>query len=132
MHANPSDMLIINMEGSSQQFIILNQILVYLLTDSQEKISTVLTQIRALKGVVTLSVAQATASYSNDEHITKLRLKFLASTKAARSDLKELKKCISNITGVTNVIIKLARSRSHHTQEPENLKSENKPQTQLK
>lgn len=101
------------MDTATPQFIILNQLLVYLLTSDTEKIGNIMTQIRALKGVVTLSVTQATTPYSQTEHITKLRLKFLASAKNAQLDLKQMKQSIANINGVTNVILKLRRSSQH-------------------
>lgn len=101
-------------QDGPNQFVILNQILLYLFSHDDEKISNILTQIRALRGVVTLSIAQATTKYSQTEHITKLRLKFLASAKSAQVDLKSLKSSISGIHGVTHVIIKLNRFQNNN------------------
>lgn len=101
--------------NATTQYIVLNQLEIIVITNADEKISNVLTQIRALKGVVTISVTQATRQFTVSEHITKLRLKFLTIARNAKTDLKNLKSSILNIPGVTNAIIKMRNMNTTNT-----------------
>lgn len=94
----------------TNKYVILNQILVFLVTSKDYKIMNILTQIRALKGVVTISVVDPTRTLSHNEHFTKLSLKFLGASKGIAESLKMLKRSIQNIDGVNNVIIKIKTS----------------------
>lgn len=98
------------MNTNQSEFIILNQLLVFLITAKDAKISNVLTQIRALKGVVTLSVYEATHSMNSNQHLTKIRVKFLGLSKNLKMNLKAFKIGMKQITGVETVIIKIRRS----------------------
>jgi hypothetical protein len=103
------------METTKPQFIVLNQLLVYLVTSADEKISNILTQIRALRGVVTLSVYEATHSLNASQHLTKIRVKFLSLSKNLRMNLKLFKIAMKQIPGIDSLAIKVRTSDVRNT-----------------
>lgn len=106
--------------------------LVYLVTDANINITDILTQIRAIKGVVTLSVYEPTHYINDRQHITKVRVRFLSLSKNIRINLKLFKINLKQIDGVESIVVKIrtadiknitGRQGKYDTQKKKNVES---------
>lgn len=90
--------------------LVIKQFLIYLVSDKFVHITDIMTEIRAIKGVITVSVFEPTRSLDENTHFTKLRLKFLQFSEIIDENIKELKRDISRINGVKSIIMKIKKS----------------------
>ncbi len=88
----------------------LKQFLVYLVTSRDVHITDILTEIRAVKGVVTVSIFEAAKKLDDTKNLTKIKLKFLQFSEIASEDIKSLKKNLLMIDGVMSMILKIKKS----------------------
>lgn len=94
----------------------IKQFLAYLITDAEKQISDIITRIRALNGVITVSIFEATRSISKTKHLTKVKFKFLQYAHDLEEQIKLLKKSILHIDGISSVTLKLKRADLHPEQ----------------
>lgn len=97
-------------ENKSEKKLVLKQFLVYIISDNTKQISDVITEMRALPGVVTISVFEATRKMSQTKNLTKLKLKYLQFSNNLKESIKILKKSILKVDGVSNAILKMKKS----------------------
>ena len=88
----------------------LKQFLVYVMSNKRVHITDIITQIRAIKGVVTISIFESSKIITADRHFTKLKLKFLQYAENTEENIKELKKDILLIPGIYNIILKIKKT----------------------
>lgn len=88
----------------------LKHFLIHLITNELFQISDILTEIRALKGVVTISIFEPTIKYGTDKHLTKVKLKYLILGGNFKENIKTLKKSILSLNGVQAMVIKIKKS----------------------
>lgn len=88
----------------------IKQFLVYVMSKHAVHITDIITQIRAIKGVVTISIFESSKRIDQDKDFTKLKLKFLEYSKNTEENIKQLKKDILFIEGVYSIILKIRRT----------------------
>jgi len=88
----------------------LKQFLVYVMSSKKTHITDIITQIRAIKGVVTISIFESSKSIAADKDFTKLKLKFLQYSENTEENIKQLKKDILMVPGVFNIILKIKKT----------------------
>lgn len=88
----------------------LKQFLVYVMSNKTVHITDIITQVRAIKGVVTISIFEASKAISPDRDFTKLKLKFLQYSENTEENIKQLKKDILMVPGVHNIILKIKKT----------------------
>ena len=88
----------------------IKQFLVYVMSKREIHITDIITQIRAIKGVVTISVFESSKHINNEKDFTKLKLKFLQYSENSEENIKQLKKDILMIPGVYSIILKIKKT----------------------
>ena len=88
----------------------IKQFLVYVMSAKTVHITDIITQVRAIKGVVTISIFESSRSITPDKHFTKLKLKFLQYSESTEENIKQLKKDILMVDGVLNIILKIRKT----------------------
>lgn len=88
----------------------LKQFLVYVMSKHAVHITDIITQIRAIKGVVTISVFESSKRINNERDFTKLKLKFLQYSENTEENIKQLKKDILMVPGVYSIILKIKKT----------------------
>lgn len=88
----------------------LKQFLVYVLSNKEVHITDIITQIRAIKGVVTISIFESSKSVDKEKDFTKLKLKFLQYSENMEENVKQLKKDILMVPGIYNIILKIKKT----------------------
>lgn len=88
----------------------LKQFLIYLVTNPERQISDVVTELRALRGVVTISIFEATRNLSDFKQLTKIKLKYLQFSDNLVENIKFLKKQMLSIKGVISVVLKIKKT----------------------
>lgn len=88
----------------------IKQFLVYVMSVHAVHITDIITQIRAIKGVVTISVFESSKRINNERDFTKLKLKFLQYSELTEENIKQLKKDILMIPGVYSIILKIKKT----------------------
>lgn len=97
-------------ENKNERTLALKQFLLYLVSSSDTQITDIITEMRALKGVVTISIFESTKSLSETKHFTKLKLKYLQYSNNLKENIKLLKKEILQVSGVVSVNLKIKKS----------------------
>lgn len=101
----------ITMENAKKKNeLALKQFLVYVLSNTRVHITDIITQIRAIKGVVTISIFESSKKVTADRHFTKLKLKFLQYSENTEENIKALKKDILLIPGIYSIILKIKKT----------------------
>ncbi len=98
------------MEKNKKKQLAIKQFLIYMVSDKMVHITDIMTEIRAIKGVVTISIFEPTRNLDENRHFTKLRLKFLQFSEIIDENIKELKQDILKVHGVKSVIMKIKKS----------------------
>jgi hypothetical protein len=88
----------------------IKQFLIYVMSNKKVHITDIITQIRAIKGVVTISIFESSKKITADRDFTKLKLKFLQYSENTEENIKELKKDILLIPGIYNIILKIKKT----------------------
>jgi hypothetical protein len=88
----------------------LKQFLCYLVSDDMTQISDIITKLRAVRGVVTISIFEPTKKYAKNKHLTKIKLKYLMFSQNLKENIKMLKKSILSVDGVYSVVLKIKRT----------------------
>jgi phosphoribosylanthranilate isomerase len=96
-------------EKNKKKAIVVKEFLVYCIFKREVHITDIMTEIRAIKGVITVSVFEPEAKISEEKMLAKLRLKYLQFSDVIDEDVKELKKNILFINGVNNIILKIKK-----------------------
>lgn len=80
-------------------------------TSQERSITAILTDLRALVGVVTISIVQPTRSISETEHITLIKIKYAFGFSEKTNVIKELFYNIKKINGINMVKIMKKKKR---------------------
>jgi hypothetical protein len=94
----------------NKKTLALKQFLVYIVSSRDIHITDILTEIRAIKGVVTVSIFESSKKLDEERNLTKVKLKFLQFSEIMSTDLKQLKKNILLIDGISSIIMKIKKS----------------------
>lgn len=96
-------------DNKKKKQLAVKQFLVYLITKADNQISDIITKIRALNGVITVSIFEATRKLSDTRHLTKIKIKFLQFADDLNEQIKMLKKSIIHVEGVISATLKIKR-----------------------
>lgn len=88
----------------------IKQFLVYIVSTTDTHITDIINQIRAVKGVVTISIFEPSKHISKNKDFTKLKLKFLQYSDNTEENIKQLKKEILLVNGVDTIILKIRKT----------------------
>lgn len=98
------------MDSKKTKSVSLKQFLVYVVSASTVQITDIITEARALEGVVTISIFESTRKISETKNLTKIKLKYLEFSDNFSENIKKLKKSLSQINGVLSLILKIKKA----------------------
>lgn len=111
-----------NVPQEKEKVLELKQFLIYLVTNPERQISDVVTEMRALQGVVTISIFEATRNLSDFKQLTKIKLKYLQVSDNLVENIKFLKKQILSVKGVISIVLKIKKTEIQNSGETINNK----------
>lgn len=102
--------IVVMEQNQKKKNIALKQFLVYIVSTRNIQITDIITEARALEGVVTISIFEPTRKMTETKNLTKIKLKFLEFSDNLKESIKKLRKSILEIDGVITAILKIKKS----------------------
>lgn len=96
-------------EEKPKKSIVVKEFLIYCIFDDKKHITDIMTEIRAITGVVTVSIFESEKKITENKKMVKLRMKFLQFSDIIDEDIKILKKDILSVEGVYNIVMKIRK-----------------------
>lgn len=97
-------------KNKRKKTLALKQFLVYIVSSRDVHITDILTEIRAIRGVVTVSIFESAKKLDEERNLTKVKLKFLQFSEIMSENIKTLKKNILLINGISSIIMKIKKT----------------------